>query len=329
MTAEGIRNSAAPPWVELKRRSTKGWKTVFDPTDLYRLSGDVPELTDPVLLYHFDGFVDAGGAGRLAITHLLDELEHRVVATFDVDRLLDYRSRRPTMTFDSDRWVSVESPEITLRLVQDSTDTPFLLLSGPEPDREWELFTSAVETLVTRLGVGRLVTFHGIPMAVPHTRPLGVTGHASRPELVAGQTSAFGKVQVPGSATALIEFRLGAKGHDALGYAVHVPHYLAQAEYPSAAVTALEAVTKNTGLVFPLDGLREAAGKTDAEIAEQIEASQELSTAITGLEQQYDAFAAGSERESLMAESTEMPTGDELAAQFEAFLAERDEHRGD
>ncbi|GAA3409938.1 PAC2 family protein [Streptosporangium vulgare] len=35
-----------------------------------------------MLLYHFDGFVDAGGAGRLAIAHLLDELEHRVVATF-------------------------------------------------------------------------------------------------------------------------------------------------------------------------------------------------------------------------------------------------------
>ena len=60
---------------------------------------------------------------------------------------------------------------------------------------------------------------------------------------------------------------------------MHVPHYLAQAEYPSAAVTALEAVTKSTGLVFPLEGLREAAEKTDAEIAEQIEASQELSTA--------------------------------------------------
>nr|BFE81673.1 hypothetical protein GCM10020093_042740 [Planobispora longispora] len=37
---------------------------MFDPTDLYRLGEDVPELTDPVLLYHFDGFVDAGGAGR-------------------------------------------------------------------------------------------------------------------------------------------------------------------------------------------------------------------------------------------------------------------------
>ncbi|MFD8533521.1 proteasome assembly chaperone family protein [Streptosporangium canum] len=302
---------------------------MFDPTDLYRLSGDVPELTDPVLLYHFDGFVDAGGAGRLAIGHLLGELEHRVVATFDVDRLLDYRSRRPIMTFDTDRWVSVESPEIALHLVHDTTGTPFLLLTGPEPDREWELFTAALGALATRLKVSKLVTTHGIPMAVPHTRPLGVTGHATRPELVTGQTSAFGKVQVPGSVAALIEFRLGAKGHDALGYAVHVPHYLAQAEYPAAAVTALEAVTRSTGLVFPLESLREAAESTDTEIAEQIEASDELSTAITGLEQQYDAFAAGSERENLMAEPSEMPTGDELAAQFEAFLAERDEQRGD
>ncbi|GAA4219647.1 putative ATP-grasp superfamily ATP-dependent carboligase [Streptosporangium album] len=302
---------------------------MFDPTDLYRLSGDVPELTDPVLLYHFDGFVDAGGAGRLAVGHLLGELEHRVVATFDVDRLLDYRSRRPIMTFDTDRWTDVESLEIVLRLVHDSTGTPFLLLSGPEPDREWELFSAALDALATRLNVSSLVTIHGIPMAVPHTRPLGVTGHASRSELVTGRTSDFGKVQVPGSVAALIEFRLGAKGHDALGYAVHVPHYLAQAEYPAAAVTALEAITASTGLVFPLEGLREAAGRTDTEIAEQIEASDELSTAITGLEQQYDAFATGSQRGSLMAEPSEMPTGDELAAQFEAFLAERDEQRGD
>jgi predicted ATP-grasp superfamily ATP-dependent carboligase len=302
---------------------------VFDPTDLYRLSEDVPELTDPVLLYHFDGFVDAGGAGRLALGHLLAELEHRVIATFDVDRLLDYRSRRPIMTFDTDRWTGAEVPEIALRLAHDSTGTPFLLLTGPEPDREWELFTAALGELATRLGVGRLVTAHGIPMAVPHTRPLGVTAHASRPELITGRTSAFGKVQVPGSVAALIEFRLGEAGHDALGYAVHVPHYLAQAEYPTAALTALEEVTRGTGLVFPLEALRASAEQTTSEIAEQIEASEELSTAIAGLEQQYDAFAAGAERENLIAEPAEMPTGDELAAQFEAFLAEREERRND
>ncbi|WP_285775828.1 PAC2 family protein [Microtetraspora sp. NBRC 13810] len=298
---------------------------MFDPTDLYRLGGDLPELTDPVLLYHFEGFVDAGGAGRLALGHLLDELEHRVVATFDLDRLLDYRSRRPIMTFDTDRWVDVETPELAVRLAHDVTGTPFLVMSGPEPDREWELFTEGVGRLAERLGVSKLVTVHGIPMAMPHTRPLGITAHASRRELISGQNSSFGKVQVPGSVAGLIEFRLGAKGHDALGYAVHVPHYLAQAEYPQAALAALEAITKSTGLVFPTDSLREAADKTTAEIEEQIQASAELSSAIKGLEQQYDAFATGSERENLIAEATPMPTGDELAAQFERFLAERDE----
>ncbi|MFC4006759.1 proteasome assembly chaperone family protein [Nonomuraea purpurea] len=298
---------------------------MFDPKDLYQLADDAPELTDPVLLYYFDGFVDAGGAGRLAVGHLLAELEHRVVATFDVDRLLDYRSRRPIMTFDTDRWVECESPELIVHVAKDSTGTPFLILSGPEPDREWELFTKAVAALAQGFGVGKLVTAHGIPMAVPHTRPLGITMHASRPELINSQTSAFGRVQVPGSMAALLELRLGAQGHDALGYAVHVPHYLSQAEYPTAAIAALEAVTRGTGLVFPMDTLREAAGRTTTEIEEQIQASTELSTAITGLEQQYDAFAGGTERENLMAETTPMPTGDELAAQFERFLAERDD----
>ncbi|RVX43260.1 putative ATP-grasp superfamily ATP-dependent carboligase [Nonomuraea polychroma] len=298
---------------------------MFDPKDLYTLAEDAPELHDPVLLYHFDGFVDAGGAGRLALGHLLAELEHRVVATFDVDRLLDYRSRRPIMTFDTDRWVECESPELAVHVMRDSTGTQFLVMSGPEPDREWELFTKAVGTLATRLGVSKLVTMHGIPMAVPHTRPLGLTMHASRPELINSQTSAFGRVQVPGSVAALIEFRLGAEGHDALGYAVHVPHYLSQAEYPTAAVAALEAVTRGTGLVFPMDALRDAAQRTNVEIEEQIQASAELSTAIKGLEQQYDAFAGGADRENLIAESTPMPTGDELAAQFERFLAERDD----
>ncbi|MFB4265187.1 proteasome assembly chaperone family protein [Nonomuraea sp. GTA35] len=299
---------------------------MFDPKDLYELADDAPELADPVLLYHFDGFVDAGSAGRLAVGHLLAELEHRVVATFDVDRLLDYRSRRPIMTFDTDRWVECESPELAVHVAEDATGTQFLVMSGPEPDREWELFTKAVAALVERLKVSKLVTLHGIPMAVPHTRPLGITMHASRPELINNaQSSVFGRVQVPGSVAALLELRLGAQGHDALGYAVHVPHYLSQAEYPTAAVSGLEAVTRGTGLVFPMDALREAARRTTTEIEEQIRASSELSTAITGLEQQYDAFAAGAERENLMAETTPMPTGDELAAQFERFLAERDD----
>ncbi|MQY08242.1 proteasome assembly chaperone family protein [Actinomadura macrotermitis] len=293
------------------------------PEDLYELDGDLPELTGPVLLHSLDGFVDAGSTGQLVREHLLETLEHRVVARFDVDALIDYRARRPIMTYDRDHWASYDAPELAVRLLHDEVGTPFLLLTGPEPDRLWEGFTGAVRHLVERLGVRLVAGFHGIPMGVPHTRPVGMTAHATRPELVT-RSSWFDKVQVPGSAAGLLELRLGEAGHDAVGFAVHVPHYLAQSAYPAAAVAALEAVTAATGLVLPAAKLREDAARTDADIAEQVAGNDEVEKVVHALEQQYDAFAGASERESLLAEAQDMPTADELAAQFERFLAEQD-----
>ncbi len=298
-------------------------ETLLNPEDLYELDADLPEMTGPVLLHSLDGFVDAGQAGQLVREHLLDSLDGRVVARFDVDALLDYRARRPLMTFDRDHWSAYEAPELVVRLLGDEVGTPFLMLTGPEPDRQWEGFAEAVRSLVERLGVALTVGFQGIPMGVPHTRPVGLTAHATRPDLIT-RTSWFDKVQVPGSAAALLEYRLGEHDHDAVGFAVHVPHYLAQSAYPAAAVAALEAVVAATGLVLPSDGLREAAVHTDAEIAEQVAGNAEVEKVVTALEQQYDAFAGAAERESLLAERQDMPTADELGAQFERFLAEQD-----
>src|SRR6185437_6293912 len=175
-----------------------------------------------------------------------------------------------------DHWESVEAPEIVLHRLQDSAGTPFLLLDGLEPDREWETFTKAVLKLSSALNVRLMTSFHGIPMGVPHTRPLGITGHATQPELIDGYQPLVDRLQVPGSASALIEFRLGEAGKAAVGFAVHVPHYLAHASYPAAAITLLAAVERATGLNLPADELSEAARLTDAEIARQVEGSDEV-----------------------------------------------------
>ena len=294
------------------------------PEDLYRLEAEPPELDRPVLLHRLEGFMDAGSAGRLVRDHILETLEHRVVASFELDDLIDYRARRPMMSFDGDHWESYDKPELLLHLVHDMVGQPFLLLDGPEPDRSWDRFTAAVQSLIERFDVRLSVTVHGIPMGVPHTRPIGLTAHGTRPELLSWPKSPFGKVQVPGSAAALLELRLGEAGRDALGFAVHVPHYLAQSAYPAAAVTALETVINATGLAIPGDALREAAAETDKEIAAQVEGSDEVQKVVRALEQQYDAFAGASERESLLAEDADMPTAEELAAQFEQFLAEQE-----
>ncbi|MDQ3786661.1 MAG: PAC2 family protein [Actinomycetota bacterium] len=293
----------------------------LDPEDLYEVDSDVPDLTGAVLLHHFDGFMDAGSAGSALVEHLLATHEHRVVARFDVDDLIDYRARRPTMTYATDRWTHYDAPELVVHLLYDAIGTPFLLLTGPEPDRRWEAVAAAVRSLVERWGVRLTVGFHGIPMGVPHTRKLSVISHATRPELVIDK-SPFNTVQVPGHLSALIELRLGEAGHDAMGFAAYVPHYLAQGTYPTAALGILEAVMKATGLAVKAGELREAAKRTDAEIARQVAESAEVAQVVAALEQQYDAFMSSSQN-LLVPEGEEVPSADELAAELERFLAEQ------
>ncbi|WP_327069341.1 PAC2 family protein [Kitasatospora sp. NBC_01302] len=278
-----------------------------------------------VLLYHFEGFMDAGEAGEQVMAHLLAQGSPQVVARFDHDRLVDYRARRPAMTFDRESWTSYEPPQILLQLVQDATGTPFLLLTGPEPDVEWEAFAAAIAGLVEQLGVRLAVDFHGIPMGVPHTRPVGLTPHGNRLDLAAGYPQWFEKAQVPGSAQALVEYRLAEAGHEVLGFAVHVPHYVARSAYPAAAVLILEAVQSATGLVLPGHQLRERVGEVYADIEEQLaQGDGELRSAIRGMEGQYDAVAGAEGRESLLAEAAELPSADELGRRFEEFLAEHE-----
>ena len=52
------------------------------------------------------------------------------------------------MIFVEDHWESYEDPKLELHLLHDDAGTPFLLLTGPEPDLQWERFTSAVIAVV-------------------------------------------------------------------------------------------------------------------------------------------------------------------------------------
>ncbi|MGH3246045.1 MAG: PAC2 family protein [Trebonia sp.] len=300
----------------------------MQPEELYELDTDEsPEVGgtdsgDMALLVYLEGFMDAGAAGRLLTEHLLDAFEHTTVARFNTDRLLDYRSRRPLMTFDGGKWEAYDAPELSVFKLTDAEGKPFLLLTGPEPDHEWEAFVGAARTVAERLGAGPMITFFGVPMGIPHTRPLGVITHASRPGLVTSKVPLPSKLQVPASASSLMEYRFGETGRDAIGLVVQVPHYLSQAAYPTAALTLIDALTEATGLDLPALELREAADRTLALIDRQVAESAEVAELVQGLEAQYDA-AVEHDGENLLAEGEEMPTADELAAQFEQFLAEQ------
>ncbi|WP_019871573.1 proteasome assembly chaperone family protein [Salinispora oceanensis] len=297
---------------------------MLDPHELYELTDDLPDLGQPVLIQALSGFVDAGNATRLAREQLLTSLDARPVARFDLDQLFDYRSRRPVMTFVEDHWESYDAPTLELHLLRDDADTPFLLLTGPEPDLQWERFVAAVAGLSARLDVRLTVGLNAIPMAVPHTRRTGVTAHATRRELTAGYEPWLQRVQVPGSIGHLLEYRLGEQGRDALGFAAHVPHYVAQTEYPAAAEVLLASVSRSTGLLLPSDNLRAATEAVRTEIDRQVAQTEDAATLVQALEEQYDAFTRGRGQPNLLNTGTEaLPTADELGAELERFLAEQ------
>lgn len=308
---------------------------MLDPQGLYEFVPGGAEAVDeavgetgPVLLYHLEGYIDAGDTGEQISEQLLDRLDNQLVARFDADRLVDYRARRPLMLFERDHWSGYEAPEIALYLVRDTTETPFLLLTGSEPDVEWERFAAAVLQIVERLGVRLAINFHGIPMGVPHTRPVGLTPHGNRVDLMPGHRSWFDEATVPGSAESLIELRLAEAGRDVLGVAAHVPHYLSRSPYPDAALAVLEAITAATGLVLPevAHALRAEAHTVRGEIDRQVaEGDGELVSVVRGLESQYDAVAGSMTRENLIAEPVDLPSADDLGAEFERFLADRED----
>jgi hypothetical protein len=300
----------------------------LDPSELFELDPDRPELNAPVLVQALDGFIDAGGGKRLAREHLLATYESQVVARFDVDQLLDYRARRPAMLFVEDHWDSYADPELAVHVLHDAAGTPFLLLSGPEPDVQWERFVEAVRMVVDRLGVRLTIGLNAIPMGVPHTRPTGVIAHGSRKELVAAYEPWVNAVQVPGTAGHLIEFRLGQAGYDAVGFAVHVPHYLAQSAFPQASQAALTNIERATGLDLHVDALTPAADEAMREIDRQVAGSEDVAAVVHALEEQYDSFTRNIGRTSLLAGSPDLPTADELGAEFERFLAQQGDDSG-
>lgn len=292
----------------------------------YTLADDLGDLRVGVLVHALSGGMDAGRASSLVARHLTGSLSSRRVATFAADEFVDYRAHRPAMVFSESRWTDYAEPTIALDLLRDDEGTGVLLLHGPEPDLRWSAFVQAVLDLVETFDVQLTVGVQGIPMAVPHTRPTTVTPHATRADLVSTPSQIQGTLQVPGSASALLEYTLGRAGHDAIGFAAHVPHYLAQSDFPQAAAELVRQIARAADLALPVGDLEAAATEITRELTRQVAGSAEITGVVAALERQYDAAMSTGLEDSdlgLLTEAKEVPSAEEIGAELEAFLAER------
>ena len=296
-----------------------------DPADLYDLTQDVIEVPLGLpLVAGLTGFADAGAAVTQLSEYLLDELEHSTIAEFDTDALLDYRARRPVIQFDHDHLSDYRPATLRLYLAKDELQQPFLLLTGFEPDFQWEAFATAVVQLVDKYQVKSTTWVHAIPMPVPHTRSIGVTVSGNRAELIEAMSVWKPRTQAPANVLHLVEYRLQALEHPIAGFVLLIPHYLADTEYPAAAVTALESVSAATGLIFPTDRLREEGRDFIAKIDGQVENNQELAKLVGSLEERHDSYMQDNPLRSPLTDvDGELPSADEIAAELQNFLAIR------
>ena len=117
-----------------------------DPQELISWFG-TPSWNDadaPLVCVHaFTGFLDAGQATEHAVRAIKGD-SARLLVEFDPDELVDYRARRPSLTYVTDHFESVDWPQIGLYEVTDMNGRQFWLLTGPEPDYQWQRFVAAV-----------------------------------------------------------------------------------------------------------------------------------------------------------------------------------------
>ena len=195
-----------------------------------------------------------------------------------------------------------------------------LTLIGPEPDSRWREFASVVTQLAGQLGVRQMVALGAYPYATPHTRPPRLSSSSPSAEVLANLPYLKNSVDVPAGISAVLEHALSDAGIASLGMWVQVPHYVSAMSYPAATVALLQGLHEVTGLVVPANEAVHEAEIQRHRIDKLVAANDEHGTMVSNLESLYDQ--AGEQTMSLG--DAQLPSGDDLAAEFERFLREQD-----
>jgi hypothetical protein len=291
-----------------------------------------PDLRGPaVLVVMLQGWIDASSAALGAIAALEEVVAPRTIARFDRDMFIDYRARRPTMELRDGRNERLIWPDIELKHGTGPIGEGLLLLVGHEPDSNWHAFARSAVDLCCDLGVQLAVGLGAYPFATPHTRPPRVSCTSTDDDLLARVELLKNSVDVPAGMEAVLEHSFAAAGVPAMGLWAQVPHYIAGMSYPAASAALLDALGAVTGIVIDTAALRTDAVLQRARLDALVEGNDEHRAMLRQLEQLHDSqeSAGGGPAADPSAavhpsrqpiDPSELPSGDELAAEVERYL---------
>lgn len=278
-----------------------------------------PDLDEPVLVLALEGWIDAGLAAFGAAEVLTERLDTVTVARFATDDLIDYRARRPVAHLADGVLRGLTWPAIELRAAVDGDGNELLLLVGAEPDRLWHRFTDEVVALALDFGARLCAGLGAYPFASPHTRPPRVACTASTPRLAEG-VFLRASLDFPGGVQAAIEQACHQRGIPAAGLWAQIPHYVpANMPFPAGSAVLLESLNMLGELSLPLGDLTARADATRSRLDELIAQNPEHLAMLRQLEAAWDHAQPAEEPIAI----TDLPSGDELAAELEEFLRDQ------
>jgi predicted ATP-grasp superfamily ATP-dependent carboligase len=273
-------------------------------------------LRAPAMVCAFQGWNDAGDAASGAASFLAEALDGKRFARIDSEEFYDFQANRPTIKLDGRErreisWPGVEIFEATApRAPRD-----LVIVQGVEPSMRWRSFCANIVDLAEALGVQVVVSLGALLGDVPHTRPVAMTGHASDPSLLERLGIGSSVYEGPTGIVGVLHAACANAGLPAASLWAAVPHYVASAANPKAALALLRRVEVLVGVSVDVSELESAAADYERQVGLAVQSDPDIQAFVERLEQ-----AAESDEQ---ASPAELPSGDAIAREFQRFLRQR------
>lgn len=278
-----------------------------------------PELERPVLVAAFRGWNDGAQAASLAAGYLAKTWGAERFAEVEPEGFFDFQATRPHVSLEEGLTRRIDWPETVFYHARpDGLDRDVVLLLGIEPNLRWRTFTDLVVGLARELEIELLITLGALLADVPHTRSAPVTGSASDSDLVERLGLSASRYEGPTGIVGVLHDACGKSGIPSASLWAAVPHYVSLTPSPKGALALCERLGALIGVEVEADELEEAAQNYEEQVSEAVATDEETASYVDELERRADQLD----------ETTDLPSGDALAAELTRFLREREQNGG-
>ncbi|MBJ7520197.1 MAG: PAC2 family protein [Solirubrobacteraceae bacterium] len=273
-------------------------------------------LRAPALVCAFRGWNDAGDAASAALGYVATSLGAERFLSIDPEEFYDFQSTRPKVTLVDGRHREIEWPEIELLAAKvPRAPRDLIFLQGPEPSMRWRTFSDLVCELCDVLGVQLVVSLGALLADVPHSHAVPIVGMASDEAMVDRLGLSPTNYEGPTGITGVVHGAVAEAGLPCASLWASVPHYVAAAPNPKAALALVRKLESLVGVTIDGEELEVAASDYDRQVSLAVQSDPEVQAFVERLEQ-----AAAEDEE---ANPTDLPSGDVLAREFQRFLRQR------